>query len=313
MVVFMKDFMPFRFNRRYLLIIFIFLLALYVLVPQLDQFNDSWRYLRRPDPGWLMAGIGLAALTYFFAALTYKLLAFNPLNYRRLVIVQLAAMFVNRLLPGGIGALGTNFVYLKSSRHSTPQAASVVAVNNLLGGLGHGTLLILAFFWSGLDWTGRFDLPGDSLIKIMLGIAAIAVVGILIGRRKFLNMLAQTARQLMSYRRRKARLGLAFISSCGLTLANVLALYCCAQALDISLGIDAIMLVFTLGISLGTAVPTPGGLGAFEAGLLAGFVAYNVDSSAALAAALLYRLITYWLAMVAGATALFYARRRSYI
>ncbi len=95
-----------------------------------------------------------------------------------------------------------------------------------------------------------------------------------------------------------------------LTLSNVLCLFFCALALGIHLPFATIMLVFTLGLGAGSAVPTPGGLGGFEAGLAAGFVGYGVDASTALAAALLYRLVSYWLPMAAGAVAFIASERR---
>jgi uncharacterized protein (TIRG00374 family) len=88
-----------------------------------------------------------------------------------------------------------------------------------------------------------------------------------------------------------------------LTLFNVLCLLCCLSALGIHLPFVIVLLVFSFGVGAGAATPTPGGLGGFEAGLTAGFVAYHVGSSSALAAALLYRLISYWLPLIFGAVA----------
>ncbi|MFI5271393.1 MAG: flippase-like domain-containing protein, partial [Candidatus Saccharimonadales bacterium] len=67
--------------------------------------------------------------------------------------------------------------------------------------------------------------------------------------------------------------------------------------------------IFTLGISTGTITPTPGGLGGFEAGLFAGFVAFHVPVAPALAIALLYRLISYWLALGIGLLAFIEVQR----
>jgi uncharacterized protein (TIRG00374 family) len=74
-----------------------------------------------------------------------------------------------------------------------------------------------------------------------------------------------------------------------------------------------VLIVLTIGVAGGTAVPTPGGLGGAEAGLTAGFVAYGLTSNRALAVTLLYRLLTYWLALVIGALAFSVARRLRYL
>ena len=95
-------------------------------------------------------------------------------------------------------------------------------------------------------------------------------------------------------------------------MSNVLGLWFCVLAMHISLPFTAVLIVFSFGILLGAATPTPGGLGGVEAGMVAGLVVYHVDSSAALAAVLTYLLLSYWLPLIAGAAAFLYSQRRGY-
>jgi undecaprenyl-diphosphatase len=300
-------------NRRYLLLVAVLLVALYVLLPQFGGFHSSWHLLRRPVPSWTAAAVALTALTYLAAALTYCLLAFRPLPYGRVFLVQLAAMFINRLLPGGIGALGANYAYLRRSRHSASQAAGVVAVNNLLGALGHALLVagVLAIYPGSMAIPGGHDWSAGLIAKLAVGLTVLlGVLALVFGRRKFASKASDVRGQLLSYRHRPWRLPAALLSSMLLTLCNVSCLACCALALGVHLPFVAILLVFSLGIGAGTATPTPGGLGGFEAALAAGFIAYHVASPAALAVALLYRLISYWLPLPAGAAAFIICQKR---
>jgi uncharacterized membrane protein YbhN (UPF0104 family) len=300
-------------NRRYLLLVVILLLALYVLLPQLGGFQSSWHLLSRPVPSWAAAAVGLTTLTYLAAAVTYCLLAFRPLPYGRVVLVQLAAMFINRLLPGGIGALGANYAYLRRARHSLSQAAGVVAVNNLLGALGHGLLLAgaLAVFPGSMTIPPGHSRSAGFIVKLAVGLAVLLAASALVfGRRKFASKTAEVRGQLLSYRRRPGRLSAALLSSMLLTLCNVSCLACCALALGVHLPFLAILLIFSFGIGAGTVTPTPGGLGGFEAALAAGFIAYHVASPAALAVALLYRLVSYWLPLPFGAAAFIICQKR---
>jgi uncharacterized protein (TIRG00374 family) len=73
------------------------------------------------------------------------------------------------------------------------------------------------------------------------------------------------------------------------------------------------LLVLTAGVAGGTLTPTPGGLLGVEAGLIAGFAAFGISTADALAAALLYRLLTYWLALVGGFIAFVYAQHAKYL
>lgn len=306
----------FRFNRRYIFVVLMLLLALYIILPQIGNFKSSLHLLTHPELGWTVIAIVLTFLTYSAGAATYCLLAFKNLSYRRTVVVQFAAMFINRLLPGGIGALGANFVYLKRQKHTSAQAASVVAVNNLLGGLGHylllGSVLILTGY-STIQASQSKGALNQNIKYFWLVLLIAAVLVFIFGRKKFKSGLIDLKNQLLEYRHRPKRIGLALITSICLTTFNVLALQACAAALGVHLNFAVIMLIFTLGIGAGTATPTPGGLGGFEAGLVAGFVAFKVDSSTALAIALLYRLISYWLTLAVGATAFFISQKQKYI
>lgn len=302
-----------RFNRQYLFVVLLLLLALYVLLPQIGEFRSSWQLLRRPEPGWAAAAVGLTLTTYLTAASNYCLLAVRPLKYGRTVLVQLAAMFINRLLPGGIGALGANYAYLKRQAHTGTQAASVVALNNLFGVAGNGLLVAasLALFSERVSAVPNYGRTAGLWLKVILLIVAALMVLILVfGRQRFKEQLIKLHVQLNGYRRQPWRLPAVLFSSMLLTLGNVFCLAACGLALGVHLPFTVVLLILTFGVGAGAATPTPGGLGGFEAGLAAGFIAYHVASPAALAVALLYRLISYWLPIVLGAPAFAFCRRR---
>jgi uncharacterized membrane protein YbhN (UPF0104 family) len=301
-------------NRRYLLLVIVLLAGLYVLLPQFGQFRSSWHLLSHPDPLWTAVAIGLTLLTYAAAAVTYGLLAFKPLAYGQTLLVQLAAMFINRLLPAGLGALGANYAYLRQRHHNPAQAAGTVAVNNLLGVIGHGAMVAVALVLS----VGHIMVnpPGHgqvlaTVVKITAGVTVLAaVLGLIFGRRRLRRFAITIRRDVLSYRQRPWQLVGALTSSISLTLYNVLCLTSCALALGVHLPFVVVLLIFSLGIGAGTATPTPGGLGGFEAGLTAGLIAYHVASPAALAIALLYRLVSYWLLLPAGGLALVVCQKK---
>jgi glycosyltransferase 2 family protein len=291
-----------RFSRKHFLLIAVLVVALYVITPQLRAFHSSWHLLLHPQATWVATALLLTAGTYLAAAGTYYLLAFRTLHYGATVLVQLAAMFVNRLLPSGVGALGVNYAYLRRMKHTLGQAGSIVALNNLLGALGHGLLLVLVVISAGSAAAlPAHDSTLSHLLKLLLVITAVMVVAILFLRRGRLREIRRDIIQsILGYRQRSWRLPAALLSSMLLTLGNVLCLVCCGLALGINLPLVAWMIIFTFGIGTSTAVPTPGGLGGFEAGLTAGMIAYHVPRPEALAIALLYRLASYWVPLLVG-------------
>jgi len=86
-------------------------------------------------------------------------------------------------------------------------------------------------------------------------------------------------------------------------------LYIAARSFGVWLNASDLFIVYTAGVLLGAAVPTPGGLAGVEAGLVGGFMAYGVTATAAIAIALAFRLVTYWLPIAPGAIALLYCRK----
>ena len=84
------------------------------------------------------------------------------------------------------------------------------------------------------------------------------------------------------------------------TLSYAGAMYAAVHAYGGNLPIAAAIVV-TLGAGLvGTVAPTPGGLGAVEAALVAGLTAIGIKNSVALPAALLYRAATFLLPTIPG-------------
>ena len=302
-------------DKRRLLLLAVAIVALYVIVPQIGDFKHSLALLPSSKRADLWAAVGCVILTYVAAAGTYYWLALRPLSYVRTLLVQVAGMFMNRLLPAGIGGIGVNYAYLKKARHSTAQAASVVAVNNGLGFAGHILLLtiVLALY--------RTHLPPLQLWHfhhiMLVVIASVALAaGLVVLYVRFNAVIRRGLRdftsQLLTYRHRPGHFLIALLCSMCLTTANVLCLWLCLNAVQADVTFVTALLVFSFGVALGTATPTPGGLGGVETGLVAGLIAYHVEGETALAAVLLFRLLSFWLPLAAGAPAFLLARQRKY-
>lgn len=304
-------------NSRQIIVLVLLALAVYVLIPQFGDFRSSWQIVRHPvNPVYVYAAIALTFLTYPIAALTYRFLAFHKIPLGRTTLIQIAAMFANRLLPAGIGALGVNYLYLRRERHQPAQAASAVGVNNIMGLAGHSLLTAagLLFFADRLNVP---DIPLTSQIKTQIFIAAIFLLlaaGIIwlarVNRNRLKQALLSFRKELLQYRRRLQALVSALFTSMTLTICNVLSFTACLLSLDIHLPFITVFIIFSVGVVAAISTPTPGGLGGFEAGLAAGLLANDIAPASALAAALLYRLISFWLPLLAGAPAIVVCQRR---
>jgi uncharacterized membrane protein YbhN (UPF0104 family) len=271
--------------------VFVLALLLYVVVPQVSVFRTSLPSVAHADPHYFSLAVLAGFSTYLTAAGLYVVLAFKRLRFTPTVLVQVAGMFVNRLLPAGVGA--------------------VITANNLIGFIGHMLLLAAAIVL--FPHTLHLSLPAHSaIIAAGVGLLFVAVVSIAYRfyRGTLRRRVAEFLKQIVAYRRRAERVVPALFLSMLLTMGNILCIWLCLQAVGAQLDIPRILIAYSLGVWLGTSIPTPGGLGGLEAGLAAGLVAYHLPSAQAAAAVILFRLITYWFGLLLGAPAFYVSERR---
>jgi uncharacterized protein (TIRG00374 family) len=97
---------------------------------------------------------------------------------------------------------------------------------------------------------------------------------------------------------------LVFGGSLVTTAAYALALWYSIQAFGGGVGFITATTVFLAGSAVAQAAPTPGGIGAAEAVLIAGLTAFGLASAVAVPAVFLYRIATFWLPILPGWLAL---------
>lgn len=302
-------------SRQVLLFVAILLVAI-IILPQLSAFSGSLEKITKLNFTLSTLAFVLILGTYFAGAATYYFLARKPLKYFLTVLMQFAAMFVNRVLPAGIGAIGVNFGYLKRFGHNNVQAGTIVGLNNLLGFVGNSIIILVVLLLSGVS------LPADSSIKGSWLYLLILIPGVILGiylalnkkrRTKLLKSFKNIKTLLLAYADNPIILLKALLSSMTLTIFHMLSLMCSMYAIGGSVSLAVVVLVFSLGVGAGASVPTPGGLGGLEAGMVAGFIAFGMPANTALAGVLLYRLISFWIPLLIGALAFVYAQSHGYI
>jgi uncharacterized membrane protein YbhN (UPF0104 family) len=293
------------------------LVGLYGIVPQLSDFRHGFALWRHINEYYLGALIISCCLTYFAASATYKLLAFKRLRYSRTLLVEVASMFINRLLPGGLGGIGANYDYLRKSKLTASEASATVATNNSLGFIGHVLLVGSVILFKSGSFK-NIHLPHVGRAEALVAIVVVIVTGL---GFKFIPNLTNRIehsfgafiKQLARFRSRKLRLLFALLTSICLTLSCVSGVWFSCLAIGIHLSFFIILIVFTLGVGVGTITPTPGGIGGVEAGMVAGLVAYHESAASALAVVLLYRLVSFWLALIVGASMFVIVKKRNYL
>ena len=281
--------------------------AFYFLLPQIADVSSSWHALQHVNWAWLPVILGLSALTYVASAMALTGSVPGHVPFGPAVLVQGASSFINRVSPANVGGMALNARFLQKSGTGTPASVAAVGVNALAGAVMHIVLIVVFFALAGHDLTKAFKLPSGS--KILLALAVIiAVVGVVLatrpGRRWTRKQLIPGARSAAGSLRQAAaspvKLGLLLGGSALITLAYIGGLAASVQAFGGGPGLVVIGAVYLAAAALAAAAPTPGGLGAIEAALVAGLTGVGMQAGPAVSAVLLYRLATYWLPVLPG-------------
>ena len=98
-----------------------------------------------------------------------------------------------------------------------------------------------------------------------------------------------------------------------ITLAYIAALAASVLAFGAGPGLVVLGAVYLGAAALAAAAPTPGGLGAIEAALVAGLTGVGMQAGPAVSAVLLYRLATYWLPVLPGWLCWRFLQHREYV
>jgi len=293
---------------RLLATLMLLAIGLWLVAAHWQTFQRGFSTVAHAQYTWVAVGLLLTILTFVIAAAIYRLLALKAVRYRQLLLVELAAAFANRLLPAGLGGLSLHGLYLYRRKHTPAQATAVVSVNNLLGIAAHLSLLALLL---GFQPSVLRQFAGHSSgLHWWYGLIAIVAVVLLLAWPKLRQKLGMFGRNLLSSVRllRAPHVAGAVVLALLLTTTYTCVLFSSARAVGLNLGLLQVFVVFSIGMLVGTATPTPGGLVGVEAGLFAGFVGYSASAPAAAAAVIIFRLLTYWLPIIPGVAALLLAR-----
>ncbi|MER5698578.1 lysylphosphatidylglycerol synthase transmembrane domain-containing protein [Streptomyces mirabilis] len=110
-----------------------------------------------------------------------------------------------------------------------------------------------------------------------------------------------------------AKLTLLVAGALGLPLIQIVGLALSVHAFGGDLPFAQVGAVYMAARLVANATPVSGGLGALEAGLIAGLTALGLAVGAATSAVLVYRLLTFWLNVPLGALALGFVQRKGYV
>ena len=291
-------------------------LAAYALIPQIAQAGGFLDELESMDPLWAFIAAVASALTYVGA--TIGLIGAIPMRLAFLPVLwaQVASSFANRITPAKVGGMATNVRFLQRRSIPPSTAISAVGLNTLAGLLVHVSLVIVFGVVAGSSGVG-LPVPSGGTAVIVVGALILAsglVMALPVGRRlvtrNLIPALKNAVAAIAVIAATPRKLSALFFGSALVTVSYTVAMLASLQAFGIDLPLTVAALVYLSASAVATAAPTPGGLGATEAALIAGYGAVGAEAGGAFAAVLLFRLATFWLPILPGWFALVMMQRR---
>jgi uncharacterized membrane protein YbhN (UPF0104 family) len=314
-----EDAAPVRLERvrpRTIVTLIASLIAGYLLLGQLGRVN-LFSTLRSADWHWTLLALALSGVTYLGAA--FSLSGYVParLRFRPLVLAQLAGSFVTLVTPAAVGGAALNIRYLQRRRVPAAVAAASVGLSQIVAFVLHILLLVV---FAAITGSQDHSLQPPNWVYFVIAaliVIVLAVVAIPAGRRliraRLAPVLGQVLPRLLAVVQQPRKLAEGIGGTLLLTGAYILCLAACIQALGGSASLASIAVVYLTGSALGSAVPTPGGLGAVEAALSAGLTAAGLPGATAVSAVLLFRTLTFWLPVPVGWGAFNYLERHEFL
>jgi uncharacterized membrane protein YbhN (UPF0104 family) len=312
-----EEFAPRRLLKRLGLIAG--LLAALVLAALLAPgLGEVQRRLGDADAGWLLLAVVLEALSCASYVLMFRPVFCPRMSRRTSSEIALAELAVGSLVPtsGASGlALGAWILHREGmpderiARRSVAFLEIKSAVNFVAVAL-IGALMAVGLLGPQRSWL-LTALPAALAVAFLAGVAALSRLGpgddpgegapwmrrALHATRGAIG--TGTAEAIELLRRPDPRL---LAGAIGYWAFDNAVLWATFQAVGADVPLTVILMGYLIG-QLGGILPLPGGVGGIDGGLVGALVVYGAPAADAVAAVLAYRIILFWLPLLAGGAA----------
>ncbi|MDQ3093734.1 MAG: flippase-like domain-containing protein [bacterium] len=306
-----------RFNRKKIINFIMLAVFLYAVIPQFKIFQGTLSNLSNLSLGWILPLVLVASSAYILTGIIYVILSDIPLKFWRTILVQLAASFVSKIIPGGLGSSTLNARYLTKQGLSISDSTAVIFTHNAIGFVMFIVPLIIFLTLTGGSVFAAFDVNITSrAVVIFITVLLVILLTLLLARRLREKILAGAVSFITSLREISTsgrQLSLSAAASFGVTLASIACLFLCFKAFGLELGLIAAATTYAAAVVAKSVIPTPGGLGPLEVAMATSLVGFGIDKPLAFSVVILYRIVTFWLPIPFSIIAYKYVERKNLI
>lgn len=283
--------------------------AIHLLLPRVGELQATTTALHHASAALLGLAFVAVLASYPLSAVALRGAAADDLPLLRTAAVELAGTFLNRITPAGVGRVGVLTRYL--TRRGTPplQVAGVLGLNLAAALLVHAAGLVAAAAAARASVIRQVQLPDRwadllSVLAVLCG-AGLVTGAVLLRRRRgaLASRLGSLRAQLRVALTRPGSVAALLGGVTGVNAVMIGALALCLAGFGAHPSVAVVALVYLGGSAVASVAPTPGGLGAMEAALVAGLTGLGVSTGPAVAGVLTFRLLSWWIPALIGAVA----------
>lgn len=290
-------------------------MAVFLLAPGLGQVRDL---LVKASPGWLILATVLEALSFVSYVVMFGPIFCTGLSRRRSWQIAGSELAMGQMVPaGGAGALALGAWVLHRGGMGAKRIASrSVAFFLISSGVNFLAVAVLGAVLA-IGLLGPNLALWKTALPAALAALTICAVGVLprLGRGEPPEPDASRLRRGISATRlavidgtgeaRKilgSRHPGVIAGAIGYWAFDNAVLWATFHAFGVSPPLTVILMGYLIG-QLGGLLPFPGGIGGIDLGLIGTLIVYGAPAAATAAAVLAYRIILFWLTLIAGGVA----------
>lgn len=271
--------------------------------------------------GWVVAALLISPVIQVGQAVAMMGASIRRVRFLPSLLLQYAIQFVGLAVPSSAGKIALEIRYFQLVGTNPTGAVTIALIDSIAGLVIQILVIVLTLFTGlvtlsvsnsspmlgGVDWARVGILVGALLVLAVLLVALIPKV------RRFVR--ARTADSLagLSVLRSPRKAATILVGSLAWNVVSAIVLGCSLRAFGGEATFAELILVNTLVALFAGLMPIPGNIGVSEAALTAGLVALGVPQTAALSAAIVYRMATFYLPPIWGFASMRYLRRHSYL
>ena len=286
------------------------LIAIYGLIPRLKQLNGTAAALQAASPIWVIAALAMTVLLFLASGYAQYAASQGAGSLKKLTTLELTGAFIDHFMPFNAGSVSMIARYYRRLGMTWTHALTISLYPTIFG---MATTLALVAIVSPVTLSHLFRHTFDGKL-IVWGFAIIlaAAAGTLIvvaPLRKRVHAVAANVLKGITEIPFWPEFVQLVVACMLLRIAGGLALAFSVYAVHASITVIDAFTVFVTAQIVSSFSPTPGGIGTTDAFLVVGLSSVGIDLPYAVAASLVFRLVTFWLPIIPGMIAVHFAYR----